>query len=350
MSASYQYERPAAAGGLRLHLNENTAGCSPRVLEAMRGITREEAAVYPEYDDAIEACARSFGIEPASLLLTNGLDEGILLTSIVAFRGMPASAPGEGIVVQPAFDMYAACVDGAGGRIVNVAPAPDFAFPLDAVRGAVGPATRVIFLTNPNNPTGVSIPSAAVAALAAAAPHAVIFLDEAYADFAGTTMIPQAASGAIPNLVVGRTFAKAYGLAGVRAGAVVASLERLEPMRRLVPPYTLNVFANAALPAALADLDYHRWYVAQVRESRELLYAALARLDVPFWRSDGNFVLARFGAALPAVLAGLAARGIAIRDRSRDPGCAGCARITAGVVEHTHRLLTALEEILCGAR
>ena len=347
---SHQYERPVSAAALRLHLNENTAGCSPRAIDAVRRVSREEAAVYPEYDVAIAACARAFGVDVDNVLLTNGLDEGILLATIVAFRGTAESARAEGIVVQPAFDMYAACIDGTGGRIVSVPPAADFSFPLDAVLGSVTERTRIIFLTNPNNPTGISIAPEDVATLAAAAPHTTVFLDEAYADFSGATMMADAASGAIPNLIVGRTFAKAYGLAGVRAGALVGSPGLLAPMRRIVPPYTLNVFANAALPAALEDAEYHGWYLAQVRESKELLYETLGRLDVPFWRSDGNFVLARFGPALQAVLGGLAERGIAIRDRSRDPGCAGCARITAGVVEHTRLAVRALEEVLCGGR
>lgn len=347
---NYQYERPVAGEGLRLHLNENTAGCSPRVLEVLRALTREQAAFYPDYDHAARACARRFGVPLDNVLLTNGLDEGILLTAMVALRGSPAADPFEAIVVQPAFDMYAACADAAGGRIIDIPPQSDFFFPLNTVMKAITAKTRVIFLTNPNNPTGLSIPRASIAAVARAAPHALVLLDEAYADFSGETMIDEAVSGAIPNLLIGRTFAKAYGLAGLRVGALVASAASLAPMRRVVPPYSLNVYAAAALPAAFEDVDYYDWYLAEVRESKKLLYETLAQNGVRFWPSDGNFVLACFGDDLNRVLARLADRGINIRDRSGDPGCAGCARITAGVVEHTRRLVTALQEVLCGAR
>jgi histidinol-phosphate aminotransferase len=347
---SHQYQRPTAGGALRLHLNENTAGCSPRVIDAIRGLTREDAAIYPDYDAVTEACAARLGVEPSQLLLTNGLDEGILLAAIVALRGAPAADPYEAIVVQPAFDMYAACADGMGGRIVDVPPRPDFSFPLDGVLAALTPRTRLICLTSPNNPTGVSVPTSDVAATCHAAPGALILLDEAYADFGGTSMMQEAASGVPANLVVGRTFAKAYGLAGLRAGALVGATDTLAPMRRIVPPYTLNACAAAALPAALEDEDYYQWYCAEVRASKRLLYDALTRLGVPFWPSDGNFVLARFGEDVGRVIAGLSERGIAVRDRSRDAGCAGCARMTAGVVEHTERLVRALEEVLCGAR
>ena len=347
---NYQYQRPESGGGLRLHLNENTAGCSPRVIEAIRAMTREQAAFYPDYDRVNDAAARHLGVGRDNVLLTNGLDEGIFLAALIGLRGEPRSDPGEAIVVQPAFDMYAACVDAVGGRVVDVPPQSDFFFPLTRVLSAITPRTRVIFLTNPNNPTGLSIPRDSILAVARAAPGATVLLDEAYADFSGETMIRDAVTEAAPNLLIGRTFAKAHGLAGVRVGALVGSPRLLEPMRRAVLPYTLNVFAAAALPAALEDRDYYEWYLSEVRESKKLLYDLLARNSVQFWPSDGNFVLACFGDTLLATIAQLAERGIIIRDRSKDPGCAGCARITAGVLDHTRRVVTALEEVLCGAR
>jgi histidinol-phosphate aminotransferase len=347
---SHQYQRPTAGGALRLHLNENTAGCSPRVIDAIRGLTREDAAIYPDYDAVTEACAARLGVEPSQLLLTNGLDEGILLAAIVALRGAPAADPYEAIVVQPAFDMYAACADGMGGRIVDVPPRPDFSFPLDGVLAALTPRTRLICLTSPNNPTGVSVSTSDVAATCHAAPGALcpsrrgVRRLRRHVDDAGSRLGRAAESG-------GRTDVRQ----GLRAGRVARGRARrrpdtLGPMRRIVPPYTLNACAAAGLPAALEDEDYYQWYCAEVRASKRLLYDALTRLGVPFWPSDGNFVLARFGEDVGRVIAGLSERGIAIRDRSRDAGCAGCARMTAGVVAHTERLVRALEEVLCGAR
>lgn len=348
---SRQYERPQGRdGGLRLHLNENTAGCSPRVQRVLRDLTREHAAYYPDYDAAISATATHFGLSPDRVVLTNGLDDGIMVASLVALRGATAADPYEAIVVQPAFDMYAACADAMGARIVEVPPQTDLFFPLQRVLEAIGPRTRIIFLTNPNNPTGLSIPKGSIAAIAQAAPAATVFLDEAYADFAGQSMIGDAASGAIPNLLVGRTFAKAFGLAGLRAGALVGSIDMLAPIRRAILPYTLNAYAAAALPAALDDRVYYEWYLGEVRESKRLLYEVLSRARAKFWPSDGNFVLVDFGPDLDRVIDALAERGINIRDRSADPGCGGCARITTGVLDHTRQLVAALEEVLCAGR
>jgi histidinol-phosphate aminotransferase len=348
---SYEYERPRSPGaGLRLHLNENTAGCSPRVIEAIRAVTRTQAACYPDYDDAIAACAARLGVNPSQVLLTNGLDEGVLAISVAALRGGGPDQPFEAIVVQPAFDMYPACADGAGGRVVEIAPEPDFAFPLARVLDAVTPRTRLIFLTNPNNPTGQAIPRDAILSIARSARHALVLLDEAYTDFCGLTLLGDPGLERLPNVIVGRTFAKAFGLAGLRVGALVGAPATLDPVRRIVPPYSLNVCAVAALPAALDDTEYYEWYLAQVRESKALLCDALERRGIAYWPSQANFVLARFGADAARVVKGLAERGLFVRDRSRDAACPGCVRITAGVVEHTRACIAAIEEVLCAAR
>lgn len=348
---SYEYERVATpAGGLRLHLNENTAGCSPRVIEVLRSFTREQAACYPDYEAAIGAAAAWLNVEPARLLLINGLDEGILAVSVAALRGSPAVNPFEAIVVVPAFDMYAACSDVAGGRVVEVPLGDNFVFPLQAVLEAIGGRTRLIFLTNPNNPTGQPIPAGAVETIAAAAPQATVLLDEAYADFCGETFLAPGAFERFPNVIVGRTFAKACGLAGLRVGALVGAPERLAPLRRVVPPYSLNACAAAALPIALDDREYFESYLRQVEESKRLLYAAFDRLGVRYWRSAANFVLACFGDDCASTVRALAERRIYVRDRSRDAGCRGCVRITAGVTEHTRAAIAAIEEVVCGAR
>lgn len=348
---THEYERPAArAAALRLHLNENTAGCSPRVHAALQRVTRERAAFYPDYDAATAACAARLGVTAAETLLTNGLDEGILAIALGALRaGRPEGAI-EAIIPEPAFDMYAACADAAGAHIVHVGPEPDLGFPLKGVLDAIGPRTAVVFLTTPNNPTGVPVSRDQILEVAGRARHALVLLDEAYADFARVTWVADPGIRGLPNVVVGRTFAKAYGLAGVRAGALVGQPATIDALRAVLPPYSVNAYAVAALHAACDDTEYYDWYLAQVDESRALLCGALSRLGVKFWPTAANFVLAYFGDAAPSVVAGLAERGIVVRDRSKDPGCQGCVRITAGIVQHTAACVAALEEVLCGAR
>jgi histidinol-phosphate aminotransferase len=343
---SYEYERVAPAAGLRLHLNENTAGCSPAVVAALRALSAQELAAYPDYDAAIRACAARLRVDPESLLLTNGLDEGILAAAMVALRGSTDADPLDAIVIVPAFDMYAACTDAAGGRVLEVPLAPSFAFPTDAVMAALSDRTRLVWLTTPNNPTGQSIPRETIVRIARGAPRALVFVDEAYVDFGGESLVGDPVLPELPGVVVGRTFAKAYGLAGIRAGALVGQPHAIARLRRVIPPYSINVCAAAALPAALGDTAYYEWYLRQVTESRAVLYRWFDDNGITYWKSDANFVLARFRGRGAAVAAALAARGVHVRDRSRDPGCSDCLRITAGVAEHTRRLLAALEEVL----
>jgi histidinol-phosphate aminotransferase len=340
------YARPQdRAGALRLHLNENTGGCSPAVVEAIRGISAQDVAYYPEYASLSRECAAYLGIAEAQLVLTNGLDEGLLALAVSAFRTM-RSSPGmpEAIVPAPAFEMYSVFVKAAGGRVVSVAPKQDFAFPLKEVCGAITDCTRIIFLTNPNNPTGQVIPRDAIREIIRCAPREVtIAIDEAYYDFCGETFLSEL--GSHSNVVIGRTFAKAHGLAGLRAGCVIGDPARLETVREVVPPFSLSVFATAGWRAALRDREYLDWYRSQVSESRELLYAACDRLALPYWKSGGNFVLINVArAGHPSdITRAFAERGILVRDRSSDQGCAGCIRITAGVVRHTEAAVEALE-------
>jgi histidinol-phosphate aminotransferase len=333
---------------MRLHLNENTAGCSPAVLEVLRELGRTAAAFYPDYETALQAAADHLGVPVDHVLLTNGMDEGILAAAIAACRDHSNGVP-EAIGVSPAFDEYEICTTAVGGRMVTVPLDDDFDLSPEAIRVALTPRTRIVFLANPHNPTGRTIPLDTLRALAKDVAPAMLFVDEAYADFSGETMIDGAMLAALPNLVVGRTFSKAYGLAGLRIGVLVATPATLAPMRRAVPPYSVNAWAAAALPVAIADRAYRDWYLEQAAASRALLMEACVRLGLPTWPSAANFVLLRVPDA-PATVKGLAARGVIVRDRSGDAGCGQCIRITAGIVEDTRRAISALEEVLCAAR
>jgi histidinol-phosphate aminotransferase len=343
------YDKPPELyDGLRLHQNENTGGCSPRVLEALAKLRPDEVGFYPPYAAATRACAQYLGVDPDTLALTNGLDEGIMGLAVAYLRPPIGGPVPEALVPEPAFEIFRVDTDAVGGHFVQVMPKPDFAFPLDNVLAAITPRTRVVFLTNPNNPTGVSMPLDAIRAVARRVPkHAVVFVDEAYSEFAGTTFLSELP--AFPNVIVGRTFSKAFGLAGLRIGCLVGAPDVLDPVRAVIPVYSVNIAAVVAVQAALADPAYLGDYLRQVQESKALLYGACDRAGLKYWKSDANFVLVHAGDRLRALVKGAADRGIYIRDRSSEPGCAGCFRIATGIVEHTRRFIGAMEEVLCAA-
>jgi len=345
------YEKPAEMyDGLRLHQNENTAGCSPRVLEALGRLTRENMGFYPPYSAVTDAAARYFGIAADHVALVNGLDEGIMGAAIAYLR--PSAGSGlvpEAVVPEPAFEIFRFDTAVAGGRLVQVMPRPDFVFALDEVLAAITPATRIVFVTNPNNPTGVSAPFDAIRTIARRIPReAIVFVDEAYAEFAGHSFIPELPQ--FPNVVVGRTFSKAFGLAAIRIGAVIGNPDVIDPIRYVVPVYSVNIAAVVALQAALEDLDYLNDYLRQVKASKALLYAACDRLRLKYWPSEANFVLVRVGDRVADVVEFAKSHGVFLRNRSSEPGCQGCLRFGTGIVEHTKRGIAVLEEALCAVR
>lgn len=345
-----QYQKPPELyEGLRLHQNENTGGCSPRVIEALARLRPDQIGFYPPYRAATEAVARYLGVATGAITLVNGLDEGIMALAVAYLRAEIGGPQLEAIVPEPAFEIFRFDTVVAGGRLVQVMPHADFSFPLDEVLAAITPQTRVVFVTNPNNPTGVDVPLSAIRTIAGRIPPgAVVFVDEAYAEFAGVSFVPEL--DACTNVIVGRTFSKAFGLAGLRIGCLVGAPATLDPVRRAIPVYSVNVAAAVAILAALDDRDHLRDYLRQVAESKALLYAACDRLGLSYVKSCSNFVLVRAGDRTDALVKGALARGIYLRDRSTEPGCAGSLRIATGIVEHTQRAIAVMEEVLCAAR
>jgi histidinol-phosphate aminotransferase len=352
---------PDLGPGLRLHLNENTGGCSPKVVEAVRRFDATDLATYPDFRAAIEETAAYLDIDPDRMVLTNGLDEGILLVSIAYLTnrtpralvdlGAPLTAPAgvaEIVVAQPAFEPYLSTAQAMGARIVSVPVAKDYSFPVDAVLRAVTASTRIIYVNNPNNPTGQPVSQDAIHRIARDAGHTIVFVDEAYHDFLGENFLGEAA--AYPNVIVGRTFSKAFGLAGMRVGVLIASPDVLQPIRKAMPLFNVNVVAIAALRAALTDTAFRRWYIDQATASKVLVYDACERLGLRFWRSAANFVLIDGAERAGELVEAMIARGVFVRDRTKDPACLNCFRLTTGVVEHTRKAVEALEAVCGGGR
>jgi len=335
---------PPLAGreGLRLDFNENTVGCSPRVLERLRNLSLEDLARYPEREPIEATVAQFLGVAPAELLLTNGVDEAIHLLCETYLE------PGdEALIVVPTYSMYRIYMMAAGAEVISVPAGKDFQFPANELRNHITDRTRLIAVANPNNPTGTLTPPEQLLQLARSVPKAAVLIDEAYFEFCGQTLLSRRSES--PNIFVARTFSKAYGLAGLRIGVLIGDPEQMRAIRRVSSPYNVNAVALACLPEALADQPYIQNYVDEVLQSRAVLERALQSHGLTFWRSQANFVLARVGmtpAAAKTFVECMRRRTILVRDRSADHGCEGCVRFTLGPREHTDRLLSALQETI----
>ena len=325
--------------GLRLDFNENTVGCSPRVLERLRNINVEDLARYPERGPVEAVVADSLGVRPEELLLTNGVDEAIHLICETYLE-----PDDEVLIVVPTFSMYDIFARAPGARILNIPSGVNFSFPTHTILRHISPATRLIAIANPNNPTGAAALEEELMLVARSAPQAAVLIDEAYFEFHGHTLLGKWRE--LPNLFIARTFSKAYGLAGLRAGVLMGDAQQMSGVRKVASPYNVNSIALACLPDALQDQAYVGRYVKEVCEGRERLQRELQNLGIPFWPSRANFVLMRMGEANTAFVRAMREHGILVRDRSRDPGCEGCVRITLGSLEQTDRLLAVVREVL----
>lgn len=334
-----EYHPPLAGrDGLRLDFNENTEGCSPRVLERLRTITADDLARYPERGPVEAAVAEHLGLAPEQVLLTNGVDEAVHLLCETYLEPRD-----EVLVVTPTFSMYEIYAGATGARVTCVQCEEDFRFPLAKVLDSITPATRLIAVASPNNPTGTVAEGEELLRLARAAPDAALLVDEAYFEFHGETVIGDI--GKLGNLFVARTFSKAYGLAGLRTGVLAGPIQQMTLVRRVSSPYSVNAVAIAVLQDALADSEHLTRYVTQVKHGRAQVASELNALGLYSWPSQANFLLIRVGKKHREFVLAMRQRGILVRDRSADPGCAGCVRITIGSDAQTERLIATLREI-----
>jgi len=334
------YSPPTAgrADKLRLDFNENTVGCSPRVIAALQeGLDAGALAVYPEYGDAKAAIARYFHVAPEQFVFTNGTDEAIQV-----FINTYVDDGQQVLLLKPSYAMYRFYAEVAGARVCEVGyPPPDMEFPLQTVLDAITPETRAVILANPNNPTGTGTSLLGIERILHRARKAVVLVDEAYYEFSGVTAITEIER--VPNLFVSRTFSKVFGMAAMRLGCLFSHPANIQFLHKAQSPYSVNSLAVLAAQAAVTDRAYIQNYVAEVLAARELLCVGLEKLGIGYVPSSANFVLAKIGARAIEVRDALRAEGILVRDRSYE--APGCVRMTVGTREQTRRLLAALEEI-----
>ncbi len=335
---TYEPPRERRANKVRLDFNENTAGCSRAVTRALAKLSPQQLAMYPEYDRPTRRLARHFGVRPEELLLTNGGDDALRV-----FFDTFVDSGTSILICEPTFPMYRYYGEIACARIDAFRYGAEMEFPLEAFVAALASKPRVLFVANPNNPTGTLLELDAMEALAKAATHTVVVIDEAYAEFSGVTVVPWIRK--YPHLFAARTFSKTAGLAGLRLGAVIGHAESLAILRRAVSPFAVNVAALVAAEAAVNDRQTMRAYVRDVVRLRAWLEDELMRLGVRTYSSAGNFLLANFGPDGPKLFRKLESQGILLRQRSKDMG-EGFVRITIGTESEMERLMKQIKRNL----
>jgi histidinol-phosphate aminotransferase len=282
-----------AASIIKVASNENPLGPSRKAVRAMRAAFNH-ANLYPDGNAFYlkQALAVKLGVSPANLILGNGSNE------IIEFLGHALLTPDAEVVVsQYCFAVYPIVAQLFGARLV-VVPAKNHAHDLEAMRAAITPRTRIVFVANPNNPTGTIVSRMALEHFLAGVPdHVVIALDEAYIEFLedAPDFLPLIRAGAKPNLLLFRTFSKIYGLAGLRIGYGIGNEAFIKELEKIRQPFNINSLAQAGALAALDD-DSH---VRRTRRSNQwglkVFSRAFRKWNLPFVPSHANFILVQVG-------------------------------------------------------
>ena len=336
-------------GRLRLDFNENTVGPSPKVVEAIRAIPADQYAIYPEYDGLREAVVASLGAQALAATLTPahvGLFNGVDAALHAVFHAYGASGD-RLLTTSPTFGYYTPCAQMQGMAIEAIPyQGADFSFPLEQLRAALlRQPPRILLICNPNNPTGTRLAPELLLELAAAAPQALVVVDELYEAFTGDSVMPLVDFARQPNLLVLRSLAKTAGLAGLRMGFAIGDPGVVDRVSRVSGPYDINSFAVTAALAALADQPYVDAYVQQVMQARDWLLQQLTAAGVRHHAAGGNYLLVWPKQGPAVVEAGLRDAGILVRSMDGKPLISGSLRVSIGTLEQMQRFWAAYATI-----
>jgi len=329
-SARDEAPETGVADRIMLDANENSLG----------GPLDEDWSRYPDPQQRRlkQAMAGLKGLQTSQIFLGNGSDEAIDLL----LRAFVEPGRDNILLMPPTYGMYAVQANIHGAEVRSAPLRPDFSPDEDAVRNAMNESSKLLFLCSPNNPTGQCLPEWFVLEMLAEFPGLVI-VDEAYADFSGK---PSWVSrlDEFPNLVVLQTLSKAWGLAGLRIGAAFSNASVIQVLNKVKYPYNLNALTIQSATRALALSEKVQEKVGQIRAERQLLATQLQGLECvqKVFPSDANFLLVQVKDA-DRLYTYLAAHNIIVRNRSREPHCKNCLRITVGTPEENRRLLEVMQ-------
>lgn len=331
---------------IKMASNENPLGPSPRAIQAIKD-NASKVCLYPDGGSFYlkKALAQKLGVNEQNLILGNGSDEIVSFLTRIFLRNK-----GEAIVGYPSFLMYEIDTRLSGGRLISV-PLKQFKLDLSAMKMAVSPRTKLIFIDNPNNPTGTIVENEEVQSFLTNLPsHLLVVFDEAYYEYVESTTFPRLLDHfSSKNIIILRTFSKIWGLAGLRIGYGIANKEIIDILNRCRPPFNVNSLAQVAAVASLNDKE-------QVRKSRELvgkekkfLYSELGKMDLCFVPTQANFILIKVGEKALEIENKLLHQEIIVRNMA-GYNLPDYLRITIGTRKQNEAFVSRLRKIISGPK
>jgi histidinol-phosphate aminotransferase len=337
------YDAPYYPDVIKLDANENPYGFPPEVLvKIYREASSMDISRYPDAGAKRlrERLADYTGVNPDNIMVGNGSDE-IILNLMLAFGSGAKFA-----VAAPTFSMYGVHAQIAGCAIIEVPRFSDFGIDAEGLKKAASmPEVKMVIICSPNSPTGNVAPLASIESILGDT-SSIVVVDEAYSEFGGESCVPLLRR--YPNLVILRTFSKAFGLAGLRVGYLLANRPVINELLKVKQPYNLNAFSQAAASVVMENLPIFRERVERILEEREVLFSELAALPgVKAFTSQANFIM--FQTPLPAekIYSGLLSRGILIRNVESNY-LPRCLRVSVGTAEENRVFIEKLGDILNG--
>lgn len=325
--------------GLLLDFNERTIPPGEKVFKALSDyFTSGRINVYPEYFDVCDRIANYAGVAPDNVMITNGADQGIDLT----FRTFTGA--GDTVVIpSPSFAMFYQSAGIVGNTVLEPFYRSDMSFPLEEVLALIGGRVKLVVICNPNNPTGTLLSLEGIERILKRAVKAIVLVDEAYFEFSGLTAA--GLTGKYPNLIITRTFSKAFGLAALRIGYVISSPGNIREMLKVRGPYDINMTALFAANGALEDIPSMRSYVDEViNEARPLVEQFFTSQNIEYYPSQSNFILFRPRDS-ERIFEALKDSGILTRPRKGTP-IDGTLRVSIGTVEQMKRFIETYKKLL----
>jgi histidinol-phosphate aminotransferase len=332
---------------VKLASNENPLGPSPKAMSAVQAAL-SKAHRYPDAGgyELVRALAEKLDVPAENIVLGNGSDD------IIAMLGLALLRPGDAVAIpRPSFQMYEIMVRSSGAHPVWV-PLKDFATDIEGMAAAANSGVRMVFITNPHNPTGTVLTRQSFEAFLDAVPaDVVVVLDEAYIEFARSTDCPQSFSYLDRGRpVVGlRTFSKAFGLAGLRVGYGLMPPDLAEVLNRVRQPFNVNTLALTAARAALGDTEFLKRTLDLVHEGIDSLSRQLEDRGLPCQPSQANFLLVELGPDAPDMVTRLLRQGVIVRGLT-SYGYPMHIRVNVGLPEENEKFIQALDEVLAEFR
>lgn len=335
----YQIYNESRKEKIRLDLNENSLGCSPRVLDTLKNLSAIDVSIYPEYGPMMDRLAEFYKVDVSNLTISNGADD-----SIRCIFDCFVEEGDEILLPVPNYGMFEIFSRIRNADVTEVLYHDDFSFPSQEMISHISDRTKLVIIVNPANPLSTVIKKNDLLEILQRAENSLIVLDETYFHFLKSSYLDLIQS--YENLVIVQTFSKAFGLTGLRLGLLLSNKKNIEQLNKVNLPFAVNSIAVKAAEAALKDTAFIESVVRHVETEKSYLKSELQKLGLEVFSGYTNYIMIKIGEKSNEIFEALQRKNILVRNLDKYPLLQGYLRMTIGTRENNQQFLSALRELL----